>query len=263
METADLIGLAVPVTYFVFLLAEKLWPAREFPPRPAWQWIGAGFLVMVLAISTIVPLLIPESWMAEHRWIDGTQLGIAGGTVVGVVVLELVIYAWHRMVHHVSFMWRGFHQMHHSPQRVDIAGSLVFHPAEVVAQVLQQLFVTVIVLGLDPVAAALTGYVIALFSFFQHWNVHTPKWIGYVVQRPESHCVHHRLGLHYYNFADLPFIDMVFGTFRNPAKFMGDCGFEAPSDRKLGAILAFADVNERHYGPGSRGVRPSTGQSAG
>jgi sterol desaturase/sphingolipid hydroxylase (fatty acid hydroxylase superfamily) len=263
METADLIGLAVPVTYFIFLFTERLWPAREFPPRPAWQWIGAGFLLMVLAISTIVPLLIPESWLAEHRWIDGTGLGIAGGTIVGVVVLELVVYAWHRMVHRVGFMWRGFHQMHHSPQRVDIAGSLVFHPAEVVSQVLQQLFVTVIVLGLDPVAAALTGYTIAAFSFFQHWNVRTPKWLGLLVQRPESHCVHHRLGLHYYNFADLPVIDMLFGTYRNPDKFMGDCGFEAPSDRRMGAIFAFADVNEEHYGPGSRGVRPAATQDAG
>ena len=257
METADLIGLAVPVTYFIFLLTEKLWPAREFPPRPAWQWIGVGFLVMVLAISTIVPLLIPEAWLEAHRWMDGTRLGIAGGTIVGVLVLEFVIYGWHRTVHRVPFLWRGFHQMHHSPKRVDIAGSLVFHPTEIIVQTLLQLFITVIVLGLDPVAAALGGYVIAVFSFFQHWNVHTPKWVGYIVQRPESHCVHHRLGLHYYNFADLSFIDMLFGTFRNPGKFMGECGFEAPSDRKMGAIFAFADVNEEHYGPGSRGVRPA------
>ena len=43
MDTVDIIGLLVPVTYFAFLITEKLWPAREFPPRKGWQWIGAGF----------------------------------------------------------------------------------------------------------------------------------------------------------------------------------------------------------------------------
>ena len=102
---------------------------------------------------------------------------------------------------------------------------------------LLQLFVTVIVLGLDPLAAALVGYLVAFNGFFQHWNVRTPQWLGYFIQRPESHCVHHRMGVHYYNYADFPPWDMLFGTFRNPAKFMGECGFEAGADRRLGAML--------------------------
>ena len=33
METVDLIGLLVPVTYLVMLAIESAWPARSFPPR--------------------------------------------------------------------------------------------------------------------------------------------------------------------------------------------------------------------------------------
>ena len=29
METVDIIGLLVPVTYFIFLITERLWPARN------------------------------------------------------------------------------------------------------------------------------------------------------------------------------------------------------------------------------------------
>jgi sterol desaturase/sphingolipid hydroxylase (fatty acid hydroxylase superfamily) len=115
----------------------------------------------------------------------------------------------------------------------------------------------VIVLGLDPLAAALTGYFVAFNSFFQHWNVRTPQWIGYLIQRPEAHCVHHRLGFHYYNFADLTVWDMLFGTFRNPREFHGECGFGAGADRKMGAMFGFADVNAAQYGPNSFGVKPS------
>ena len=44
------------------------------------------------------------------------------------------------------------------------------------AQVLLQVFATLIVLGLDPLAAALTGVVAAFCGMFQHWNLHTPRW---------------------------------------------------------------------------------------
>ena len=256
MSTVDILGLMVPVTWLVFLVIEKLWPAREFPPRKGWQWIGVGFLIMVSTISVVVPLLIPEEWLEAHRWLDGTKLGVVGGTIVGFVVLECVTYAWHRSAHTFDVLWRGFHQLHHSPRRVDIPGSLVFHPLEVIVQVALQLFATVIVLGLEPLAAAWVGYVFAFYGLFQHWNVRTPQWLGYIIQRPESHCVHHRLGLHYYNFADFPPIDMLFGTFRNPGEFRGECGFDEGGDRKIGSILAFADVNAPLYGAGSRGAKP-------
>ena len=256
METVDLIGLLVPVTYFLFLITEKLWPARTFPARRGWQWIGVGFLILISTVSTVLPLLIPEDWLAAHRWLDGTQLGIVGGTLLGFVVLEGVIYAYHRTAHRVDFLWRAFHQMHHSPNRVDIPGSVVFHPLEMAVQVAEQLFVTVIVLGLDPVAAALVGYLVAFNGYFQHWNVRTPQWIGYILQRPEAHCVHHRLGFHYYNFADLSLWDILFGTFRNPPEFRGECGFEAGADRRLGAMTGFSDVNAPLYGANNRGARP-------
>jgi len=262
MDAVDILGLMVPVTWLVFLVAEKLWPAREFPPRKGWPWIGVAFLVMVSTISVVLPLLIPAAWLDAHRWLDGTRLGVVGGTLVGFLVLELVTYAWHRSAHTFDVLWRGFHQMHHSPRRVDIPGALVFHPLEVVVQVVLQLFVTVIALGLDPLAAALVGYVFGFYGLFQHWNVRTPRWLGYVIQRPESHCVHHRLGLHYYNFADFPPIDMLFGTFRNPREFHGECGFDAGGDRRLPAIFAFADVNASLYGPGSKGAKPVPGGAA-
>ena len=48
---------------------------------------------------------------------------------------------------------------------------------------------------------------------------------------------------------------MLFGTFRNPRQFMGECGFEAGADRRMGAMFAFADVNAPLYGPGSLGAK--------
>ncbi|HEY8009535.1 MAG TPA: sterol desaturase family protein [Rudaea sp.] len=249
--------LLTPATYTAMIIVEQIWPARNFPPRRGWQWIGAAFLVLSLTIGTLLPLYLPVDWMAEHRLFDGTRLGVIGGAIAGFVVLEAAVYAWHRSAHTFSPMWRGFHQLHHSPLRVDIAGSMLFHPLETVVYTLIPLAITVLVLGLDPLAAAIVGYVFSLAAFFQHWNVRTPPWMGYILQRPESHCVHHRKGAHYYNFSDLPLWDIVFGTFKNPKKYMGECGFEGGADARIGAMLAFQDVNAQVYGPGNIGVRPA------
>jgi sterol desaturase/sphingolipid hydroxylase (fatty acid hydroxylase superfamily) len=260
METADLIGLLVPLTFFVMLAVEKLLPARTYPARRGWTWLGIAFLMLIGTISTVVPLAVSPQWLAAHRLVDGTGLGVVGGTVVGYVVLSGVMYALHRTFHAVPWLWRLTHQLHHSPQRIDIPGSVLFHPIEMVIQVLLQLFVTLLVLGLDPLAAALTGYVAAFYGMFQHWNIRTPQWLGYLIQRPESHNEHHRLGVHAFNYGDLPVWDLMLGTFKNPAHFEGRCGFESPADRRLGAMLALSDVNAPLYGGGSRGATQAAGR---
>lgn len=44
--------------------------------------------------------------------------------------------------------------------------------------------VTTLALGLDLLAAALTGYVASLYGFLQHMNIRMPYWLGCLIQRP-------------------------------------------------------------------------------
>jgi sterol desaturase/sphingolipid hydroxylase (fatty acid hydroxylase superfamily) len=85
-------------------------------------------------------------------------------------------------------------------------------------------------------------------SLFQHANVRTPVWLGYIIQRPESHSVHHARGSHAYNYAGLPLWDLVFGTFRNPREFEAEAGFYNGASRRIGAMLAGLDVASRPAG---------------
>ena len=81
-----------------------------------------------------------------------------------------------------------------------------------------------------------------LAELFYHWNVRTPHWLGYVFQRPESHCVHHQDGLHAYNYADLPVWDVVFGTFHNPRDWQARCGFGPQGEGRLVEMLSGVDI---------------------
>lgn len=253
MNAVDIVGLMVPVTYLIMLAVEARWPAREFPRLRGWRWVGLALLVFAGVVGTVLPLLLAPEWLAAHRLIDGSGLGVVGGTLVGYIVVSFFNYLWHRSTHAVPLLWRGFHQLHHSPQRVDMSGSLLFHPLDLGVYIALTTLVTTLVLGLDPLAAALTAYVAQFYSFFQHLNVRTPTWLGYFIQRPEAHCVHHAREVHFYNFGDLPLWDMLFGTFRNPTSWQGEAGFEAVASRRWGAMLAFVDVNQPVLGDASLG----------
>lgn len=253
MSLVDLFGLLVPVTFLLMLAIEALFPARAFPPIRFWRLRGIVFLIMAGILGSVVPLLIPADWLARHRLMDLSGLGVIGGAALGYLVVSLLSYVWHRSAHTFPVMWRVFHQIHHSPQRMDMSGANVFHPLELSAFILIATLTTTLVLGLDPVAGALTGYIANFYSYFQHMNVRTPRWLGYVIQRPEAHCVHHQRDVHAWNYGDLPIWDILLGTWRNPETFAGEVGFDAPAARRLGAMLAFVDVNRPTAGPNSLG----------
>src|SRR4051794_10284267 len=243
MSAEDAVGLLIPLTFLGMLAVEALRPARTFPKIKAWRFTGVGFFIVLMAINVALPLALPTAWMAQHRLIDGTRLGVIGGTLVGYACVSFASFLWHRAEHGVPILWRLFHQLHHSPARMDIAGSVYFPPLDVAAQVALSLTVTVLVLGLDPAAAAITGFIGAFYGIFQHWNIRTPRWLGYLIQRPESHCLHHEKNVHARNYSDLPLWDMLFGSFHNPETFEGEVGFEPQAARRVGAMLAFVDVH--------------------
>ena len=95
--------------------------------------------------------------------------------------------------------------------------------------------------GVTPEAGANAVLIVGLVDMFYHLNVRTPHWLGYIIQRPESHCVHHQEGVHSYNFADLPIWDMLFGTFRNPQKYSGRCGFGDGAEEHIVEMLRGED----------------------
>lgn len=242
MKIEDLIGILIVGTWLGMLVLESLFPARAYPRVRGWRWWGALAFLVLISLNAGLPLLLPAVFF-EHSLLKLAGLPIAVGAVLGLVVNTGVGYVYHRLCHRFDFMWRWFHQLHHSAPRIDIASSTMFHPFEITAYVMLQMVVLVPVLGLSAEAAAFAGYLGAFYSLFQHWNVRTPTWLGYVIQRPESHGVHHEQGVHAFNYGDLPLWDLLFGTFRNPRQFTGDVGFGGNQHTRLGSMLIGRDVS--------------------
>lgn len=245
MKTEDLLGMAIPVTYLVMLTIERAVQGagggRRFPTIPWWRVKGGLFVAVLMGINATLPSLVPAS-LTRHHALDLSGLGTVGGALVTYLAVSLASYGFHRAEHRVGFLWRHLHQLHHAPSRVDLSGAAYTNPLEVAVSAAIFVTVSTFVLGVTPVAAALAGYVGAFYSMFQHLNVDTPRWLGYVIERPESHCVHHARDAHHHNYSDLPLWDLAFGTFLNPERFDGAVGFEESASRRTGAMLLGIDV---------------------
>ena len=227
-------------TAVVMLIVERIAPGRMFPKVRGW-WARAIALNLCQVGATYLAGVAWDGWMITHRpWsLDG--LGTELSALVGYLVITFIYYWWHRWRHEVDFLWRWAHQVHHSPQRIEIITSFYKHPIELVANGVLSSAIVYLLVGLSPQAAALTVLLTGLAELVYHWNVKTPYWMGFIFQRPEAHCVHHQTDHHSQNYGDLPLWDMLFGTFYNPPEWDLTCGF-GDAEHRLADMLAGKDV---------------------
>lgn len=224
-----------------FLALELIWRARGYRTPSGWRWRASAVTLAMFGVS----LTVGRAWGAVlPQWslVDGQALGSWGGAAAGILMYELMHYWYHRLAHKWDWLWRLGHQMHHSAEAVDAFGAYYLHPLDAA------LFTTWAVIAFYPLlrltaeAGAIAAAFLAFNAAFQHANIRTPRWLGYLIQRPESHAVHHGRGIHQWNYADLPLWDMVFGTFRNPERAPSEAGFYDGASAKLGQMLAFRSV---------------------
>lgn len=244
MKLEALLGLAVPVIFLIMLGIESRYAARDFEPATRWRLLGTLFFIMVLVVGSIAPMLLPLAWLKNHPVFDLSGLGL-WGVPVGLLTVTFFGYWFHRAEHRFNWLWRASHQLHHSALRVDMLGAYYAHPLEVLLKVLIGTSVSVYLLGLSPLAASTVGLFSAALSMWQHWNIRTPHWLGYVIPRPESHVLHHERDVHARNYGDLPVWDMLFGTFVNPRDtWSGKVGFGHSANTRIGDMLLMRDVHQ-------------------
>ena len=235
--------LIVGATACVMMIMEIVVPGRRWPSVGGW-WVRAIALNLVQAGMVFVAGATWDRWFAgASLWNLEDILGHAGGAIAGYLVITFVYYWWHRARHEIPILWRTFHQVHHSPQRIEIVTSFYKHPVEIAFNSVLSSAILYLLCGLSPEGATLAVLLTALAELFYHWNVKTPYWLGFIVQRPESHCVHHRRDWHRQNFSDLPLWDMLFGTFHNPRDLEPSCGFDPALEAQVGAMLRGVDVH--------------------
>jgi sterol desaturase/sphingolipid hydroxylase (fatty acid hydroxylase superfamily) len=242
----DPVSLALFGLYLSLMLWEALLPARRLPRVAGWWWRGTLSFLLYFVVSSYLPLALGES-LAGFRLFDASSLGTVPGALLATLCYELLGYTWHRAMHGSNALFRSVHQMHHSAERLDVPSAFWFSPLDMIGWTLVSTLALSLI-GLSPAATTLFVLFGALLGVLQHANVRTPRWLGYFVQRPESHSYHHARGIHAGNYANLPVFDMLFGTFHNPQGFAEQAGFRDGASRRIADMLVFRDVSRASSG---------------
>ena len=236
-----IVVLFIAIIAILMIIYEYRQPGRTFPKVRNW-WLRALFFNSLQVATVYLAGLTWDKWMMDSSHGHLRSLNDFWGSLITYFLITFVFYWWHRWRHSSPFLWRWLHQVHHSPQRLEIATAFYKHPFEFIADGLLTSFISFIILGISPSAAVGAILLSAFAELIYHWNVSTPRWLGYFFQRPESHCIHHQAGLHAYNYSDLPLWDMLFGTFRNPKTIKVGCGI-GEDEHRIGALLAGKDLS--------------------
>lgn len=239
----DPVSIAILTMYAGLMIWEAAAPGKQLPKIKGWIVRGLGAFVVYFYAASYLPLLWDE-YLIQYQLLDLSRLGTIGGAAAGIFLYEFGLYIWHYSMHKSNFLWKVFHQMHHSAERLDTYGAYYFSLMDIIGFTLLGSLTFSLIAGFEPAAITVILLVTNYLAIIQHANIKTPAWIGYFIQRPESHNIHHAKGIHRYNYSDLPLFDIIFGTFRNPKTYENETGFYNGASERIIDMLLFRDVTK-------------------
>jgi sterol desaturase/sphingolipid hydroxylase (fatty acid hydroxylase superfamily) len=227
----------------VFLLVERIAPGRPLPRVSGW-YFRALLINGIQMVTTLAAGRLWPSVFGSHALFHMQQfhMPVLEGFVAWFTG-TFVFYWWHRLRHRAGF-WEVFHQIHHSPSRIEVVTSFYKHPLEILTNTAVSATILFGVLGCSILGGFWYNFFAGTGEYFYHANIRTPRWLRYVIQTPELHSIHHQYDLHSFNFGDIPLWDRIFGTHRDAVAFTDRCGFPEGAEQRLGDMLVFRDVYE-------------------
>jgi sterol desaturase/sphingolipid hydroxylase (fatty acid hydroxylase superfamily) len=145
------------------------------------------------SLTTIGLLLVLAEIRPYWQGLKGAIENPILASAVLVICLDLWAYFWHRLNHHVPFLWR-FHRFHHHDSEMDVTTGFRFHPIEILLSELFRLPIFAL-LGIGAVEILLYNLISFPVILLHHSNVALPKGLdstlAYLIPSPNFHRLHH------------------------------------------------------------------------
>ncbi len=192
------IGLLLGALFF-FLILELAVPYRKASVSKLKRWLnnlGLGVLNVALMQLVFVSLAV-----ATANYVTGKDIGMLNMVQVpdflviidSIILMDLTLYAWHVLLHHLPILWR-FHRVHHTDLDVDVSTAMRYHVGEVALNGLVRVG-AVYFLGLNVIGYFVFECVFMFADQFRHTSVKMPEWFenvfGILFVPPSMHRVHH------------------------------------------------------------------------
>jgi sterol desaturase/sphingolipid hydroxylase (fatty acid hydroxylase superfamily) len=230
---------AIRVGFFLLIftavaLAEIGAPRRPLTTGKAARWrVNLAITLLDAVVARLLFPILPVGLAlltASRGWgvLNHFSVSFWSSVLLGVLLLDLVIYLQHVLFHMLPLFWR-LHGMHHTDLDIDVTSGLRFHPLEICLSTLIKL-AAVAALGVPALAVLIFEILLNGTSMFNHGNIRLregfDRLLRLFVVTPDMHRVHHSViiretnGNFGFNF---PWWDRFFGTYR-PQPAMGHDG---------------------------------------
>ncbi|MET0070788.1 MAG: sterol desaturase family protein [Candidatus Thiodiazotropha sp.] len=226
--------------FFTIFAAMASWevaaPCRQRRFKRSQRWVGN--IGIVILNSLLLRLLFPAaavgmaSYTAENGWglLHAIDLPLWLDILIAVLLMDMVIYLQHVMVHAVPMLWR-LHRVHHADPDYDLTTGARFHPIEIILSMLIKI-TTIAALGPPIVAVVIFEVVLNGMAMFNHGNVRLPapldRILRWVIVTPDMHRVHHSVEPNETNSNfgfNLSLWDRLMGTYRQQPR-LGQQGMD-------------------------------------
>lgn len=183
----------------LFSILESIYPRRGRVHPRKFRWPNnLGILFTGSVLSRVVPSLLPLSAAVMAAQQDfglfhTTAIPVWAAFVLTILLLDLIIYWQHRILHTVPVLAR-IHRMHHTDRDIDATTALRFHPLEMLLSMVIK-SAAVWMLGAPAPAVLVFEIILNGTAMFNHANLFIPRGIDVELRRmlvtPDMHRIHH------------------------------------------------------------------------
>ncbi len=210
---------------------EWLYPRHRYPRDIHWNKIWVALCMFSSAWLSIVVYYWAQFDTAN--WLSG--YGFTMQCVVFYLIYSCGNYWLHRWKHSNRLFMKYIHGLHHAPENMETRLAFFRHPVEILVNTVYFVLLGKFAIG-APIEVAFCALVIeGCLESFHHSNIRLSKecnWMGYMVQLPEMHCIHHEKGRHRNNYSPLLW-DSIFGTVEISGPWEGKLGLKGPLKNRL------------------------------
>jgi len=220
----DLNYIVIGLIAVFFTLEQILNTQFSFRGRGKHFW--QSFLFQILFVFVNIFWATVSVFIIE--WLNQNEIGLFylieipfwSKLILGLLLLDLTSYWFHRLSHLVPLIWR-FHRVHHSDTSMDSSTYFRAHPIEIFLWFGTGTILACSLFGLDLLIVGFYFLVLTPFQIIGHTNLLFPAWLdrtlGLFITTPNLHKIHHDQDQQFTdsNYADIFILwDRIFGTFK-------------------------------------------------
>lgn len=203
-------------------IAEHLFPQR--PDLTDYRHDARNVLVGLLNVALIFG--IGFFFQIFMSWYNGQSYGLLNRVslhfpiriTVEIVVLDFLMYWWHRANHRWALLWR-FHRFHHEDRKLNSTSALRFHATELSLSYMWRVLLFP-VLGICVEGFAIYGIIFSAVVIFHHSGIRMNSQLDERLRKgvvtPLMHRIHHSVIRREANSnygSVLPWWDWLFGSY--------------------------------------------------